>query len=198
MWVGHSCPTNASATTTARRRLSHPQHLPPKTNPGRSARRKRQRLRRSGPPRRTLFHRPRLSQIRPRHAQRRPPHPPPRNRLSLHPPRTRPHSHFPSPGLGYTLRLVAIRKIFFAKLLRPPRLHRNLPLGRPHPPTLDHTANQPHLARLLPSSHQTTPPKIPRRNNRSHRRNLRNLAATFFSANSAALLSALCDSRLLQ
>ncbi len=117
--------------------------------------------------RRPLLHRPRRSQIRPRHAQRRTPHPPPRNRLPLHPPRIRAPRHIPRPGLGHSLHPVAIRKIFFANLLRPPRLHRHLSLDRPHPPTLDHPANQPHLARLLQPSHQTSPPQIPRRSNRS-------------------------------
>ena len=82
------------------------------------------------------------------------PHPPPRNRRPLHPPRIRARRHIPRPRLGHSLRPLAIRKIFRPALLRPPRLHRHLALDRSRPPTLHHPPHQPHLARLLESSHQ--------------------------------------------
>ena len=95
------------------------------------------------------------------------PHSPPRNRSPLHPPRIRAPRHITSPGLGHSLSSIAIRKTFLATILRPPRLHRNLPLDRSHPPALNNSANQPHLARLLQPGNQTNPPQLPRRSNRS-------------------------------
>src|ERR1700733_1780176 len=168
VWVGHSCPTTAASASTAKRKPpSPPQHVPPKSNPGRSLRRKRQRPRRRSPPSRTLLHRRRPRKIRPDHTQPRQPHPSPRNRDPIHPPRIRAPRHNPCPGLGHSFHTITLRKIFLAPILRPPRLHRNLSLDRPHPPALDHPAHQPHLARLLQSNHQPSPSKTPRRHNRS-------------------------------
>ena len=89
--------------------------------------------------------------------------PPPRNPLSLHPPRTHPRRHLPRPRLGHPLVSFAVRKIFRSQFFRTPRLHRHFALDRSRPPTLHHLAHQPHLARLLQSSHQAGSPQIPRR-----------------------------------
>ena len=118
------------------------------------------------PTRRAFFTAARPREIRPSNADRGPPHPPPRNHSPLHPSRTRATSHVSSSRLGHALHPIAIRKTFLAKLLRPSWLHRNLSLDRPDPPTLHHSINQPHLARLLQPSHKTSPAKIPQRSNR--------------------------------
>ena len=74
-----------------------------------------------------------------------------------------PEGTFPSTRLGHALRTVAVRQVFLPALLRSPRLHRNLAVDRPRPPTFDNLVDEPHLARLPESGNQAGAPRISRR-----------------------------------
>ena len=138
-----------------------------KTNPRRSPGRKRQRPRRSSRTRRTFLHRRRPRQVRPGHAAGEAPILRPET-IALFTRREPAPSSTPEPSAG-TLPQPHRNpeNISSPAILRPPRLHRNLSLDRSHPTALNNAPNQSHLARLLQPSNQTSPPQIPRRNNRS-------------------------------
>ena len=162
MWGGHSCPPNAESATNAKRKPAiNPKHLAQQNHPGRGPGRKRLRPRRSSRARRPVLQRPRPVRVRAMHAERWQTHTPPRNHRTLHPPPIHARRQLASPRLGYSLQSLAIRKTFFAALLRSSRLHRNFNLDRSHKATVHHPAHQPHLARLRESGNQTNPPEIP-------------------------------------